>query len=294
MESQPVTIPLAFLAGLVSFITPCVLPLVPVYLSILSGSSFDQLTGRGASMTADEQRDVHRRVLFNALAFILGFSIIFILAGVVAGSIGDWLNVVQYKYGSAITNWMLLIFGIILLFLGVNMAGIWKPMFLNTETRFRLQKGKFGLISSGIVGAAFAFGWTPCIGPILAPILLMAAESGNRVQGAVLLASYSLGLALPFFISALSVNLLIAFSNKMKRHFHTLEIIVGAILIIIGIAMVFLGGFGIKNNSNGLDLVRQKLGVLDEFTSSIEMSLVEQGEEQGQIQDEEESIDRDE
>jgi cytochrome c-type biogenesis protein len=273
-----ISYPVAFLAGLVSFITPCVLPLVPVYLSILSGSSFDQMTGRGADMTDKERVDIHKRVIANALAFILGFTIIFMIAGVAAGSVGDWLLVVQSKYGSSLTNWLLVVFALVMVFLGMNMAGFYKPMFLNTEARFQMQKGKWGLVSSGLVGAAFAFGWTPCIGPILAPILAMAAESGSRGQGAALLLVYSLGLAIPFFLSALSVNGLIAFTNKMKHHFHTMEVIVGSLLILIGLVLGVLGVYGLTINKSGLDVVRERMNWLTEVTSGIEGSLMQEEE----------------
>jgi len=268
-----VSFPVAFLAGLVSFITPCVLPLVPVYLSILSGTSFDELTGRGSSITAEERKVIHQRVIANAIAFIIGFSVIFIVVGVFAGVLGASLINAQNTYGPKITNWLLLIFGIVMVLLGLNMAGFWKPMFLNQEARFQLQKGKWGLVSSGLVGAAFAFGWTPCIGPILAPILALAAESGSQLKGALLLATYSLGLAIPFFLSALSVNGLIAFTNKMKHHFHTMEIIVGSLLIIIGILLAGLGGYGIGTNRDGLNLVRERMGWLDKYTIGLEESL---------------------
>ncbi len=273
-----ISYPVAFLAGLLSFITPCVLPLVPVYLSILSGSSFDEMTSRGADMTDKEKADIHKRVITNALAFITGFTIIFMIAGVAAGSAGDLLIVVQSKYGSSLTNWLLVVFAIVMVFLGMNMAGFYKPMFLNTEARFQLQKGKWGLVSSGVVGAAFAFGWTPCIGPILAPILAIAAESGSRGQGALLLFVYSLGLAIPFFLSALSVNGLIAFTNKMKHHFHTMEVIVGSLLLLIGITLGILGAYGLTINKSGLDVVREKMGWLTEVTTELEESLMQEEE----------------
>jgi cytochrome c-type biogenesis protein len=251
---ETVDFPTAFIGGLIAFITPCVLPLVPVYLSILSGASFDQLMGK-AALTDKEKRDIHRRVIANALAFIIGFSVIFIALGLVSQAVGVMLG----RYAEI----LLRILGIVLILLGVNMAGIWKPAFLNTEARFQLQKGKFGLLSSFIVGALFAFGWTPCVGPILAPILALAAGSGSKLKGAALLATFSLGLGLPFFLSALSVNGLIAFTNRMKKHFHTMEVIVGSILIIVGI---FLAALGL----GGLDMIREKMGRWGEQTSKIE------------------------
>lgn len=245
MESaETVTYPVAFLAGLASFITPCVLPLVPVYLSILSGASFNQLTGQ-EEMSPEESRAVHARVLTNALAFIIGFSIIFILLGLVSQTVGQFLKIWGFR--------MVQVIGVVLILLGLNMSGIWKPRILNMEARFQLQKGKWGLLSSAAIGSVFAFGWTPCVGPILAPILLIAGSTGSKLQGALLLGTYSLGLGVPFFLSALSVNGLIAFSSKMKRYFDVLEITLGAILMYIGVFLL-IGG------TRGLDMLR---GILE-------------------------------
>ena len=239
--AQAVTFPGAFLAGLASFITPCVLPLVPVYLSILSGTSWNQLTAKSGDLTKEQLAAIHRRVLINAIFFVLGFSLVFIVAGLFAGALGGLFS----KWG----NVLLRIIGIVLVVFGMNMSGLWKPRFLNMEARFHVQKGSLGLLSSLLIGAAFAFGWTPCIGPILGVILGVAAVSGNKTQGALLLATYSLGLAVPFLLSALSVNGLIAFSNKWKRHFTTFELVLGTLIIFMGIFML-IGG------SKGLDMIR--------------------------------------
>jgi len=275
VEGSDVTLGTAFIAGLISFITPCVLPLVPVYLSILSGSSFDELTGKGADITPAEQKEIHMRVISNALMFILGFSILFIVGGTIAGSLGDWFNSLRAENSGAVTNWLLIVFGAVMVLLGVNMAGFWKPAFLNTEARFHLQKGKWGLLSSALIGAAFAFGWTPCIGPFLAVILAFAAGTGSKLQGGILLAAYSMGLGIPFFISALSVNLLLAFSSKMKRHFRTLELITGTILLLFGLFMLFLGITAVKNGTSSLNYIRSKLGWLDEITTEVQIGYME-------------------
>jgi len=288
VDGSDVTIWTAFVAGLISFITPCVLPLVPVYLSILSGSSFDELTGKGADITPAEQKEIHMRVIANALMFILGFTILFMLAGTVAGSLGEWFTSLRMDHAGTVTNWLLIVFGVIMTFLGINMAGFWKPAFLNTEARFSLQKGKWGLLSSALIGAAFAFGWTPCIGPFLAVILTFAAGSGSKFQGAILLLSYSLGLGIPFFLSALSVNALLAFSGKIKRHFHTLELVTGTILLLFGLAMAILGIFAVSQEANALNLIKTRLGWLDEITAEVEMDYME-----SVVGDEEEEIDED-
>jgi cytochrome c-type biogenesis protein len=241
MESgQVITYPVAFVAGLLSFITPCVLPLVPVYLSILSGASWGKLTAKEGDVSREERAAIHKSVLLNAVAFIIGFSIVFMVAGIFASFIGGFLK----EAGDPILR----VIGAVIIVMGMNMSGFWKPRLLNMEARFHVQKGNLGLLSSMIIGAAFAFGWTPCVGPILGPILVIAGGS-DKVHGALLLATYSLGLGVPFFLSALSINGLMAFSNKMKRHFDTMELILGSILIFIGIYLL-IGG------THGLDVIR--------------------------------------
>lgn len=228
------------MAGLASFVTPCVLPLVPVYLSILSGSSFNEMLGKG-DLTPDETKAIHKRVLSNALMFVLGFSIVFTSLGLVSGEVGKFLS----QWGAYLIH----VIGLVMIIFGLNMTKIWKPRLLNMEARFQMQKGKFGLLSSLLIGAAFSFGWTPCVGPFLASILAIAAGTGNKGYGAALLATYSLGLAVPFMLSALSVNGLLAFSNKWKRHFDTFELVVGTILMWIGVYLM-VGGM------RGLDIIR--------------------------------------
>jgi cytochrome c-type biogenesis protein len=180
---------------------------------------------------------IHKKVILNALAFILGFSIVFIIAGIFASSIGGFLK----SFGDPIYR----VIGIIIVVLGMNMSGFWKPRVLNMEARFHVQKGKLGLLSSMLIGAAFAFGWTPCVGPILGPILVMAG-SGDRFHGALLLATYSAGLGVPFLLSAFSVNGLIAFSGKMKKHFGTFELVLGSLLMFIGIYLLIGGEHGVN------------------------------------------------
>jgi cytochrome c-type biogenesis protein len=243
--AQVITYPMALVAGLLSFITPCVLPLVPVYLSILSGTSFSQLTAKEGDLTAAERAAIHQKVISNAIAFIIGFSIVFIVAGLFAAVIGGFVQ--------AWGDLLLRIIAVVVIIFGMNMSGFWKPRMLNMEARFHIQKGKLGLLSSLLIGAAFAFGWTPCVGPILGPILVIAAGTGNKLQGALMLATYSLGLAIPFFLSALSVNGLIAFSGKMKKHFGTFELVLGSILIFIGLYLLIGGEHGLNAIRSGLE-----------------------------------------
>jgi len=228
----------AFLAGLASFVTPCVLPLVPVYLSILSGASWSQLTAKEGGLSPAELSSIHRRVLINAVAFIVGFSIVFIVLGLFAGVIGALVQ----KWG----NPLLRIIGVIIVVFGMNMSGFWKPRFLNAEAKIQVKRRNLGLLSSLLIGCAFAFGWTPCVGPFLGTILVMAAGTGEKLKATALLATYSLGLGVPFFLSALSINGFIAISNRMKRHFNTFEFVLGTLLIFIGIYLVIGGERGIN------------------------------------------------
>ncbi len=260
---ETVSYPLAFVGGLIAFITPCVLPLVPVYLCILSGASFDEITGQ-KEMSDKEKAEIHSRVISNALAFIVGFSIVFIALGFVSQAVAVMLA----KWAGVLIR----VIGVLLVVLGLNMVGIWKPAFLSTEARFQMQKGKFGLLSSMIIGSVFAFGWSPCVGPILAPILAMAAGSENKLQAGLLLATFSLGLGIPFFLAALFVNGLIAFTNKMKKHFHKMELIVGTILILVGLFLAILG-------MQGLDNVRRQMGWLEQKATSIEQGVLGESED---------------
>lgn len=189
-------------------------------------------------ISAAETREIHRKVLVNALMFILGFSLVFIALGLVSAEVGNLLA----KWGGH----LLRVIGLMLILFGLNMTKIWKPRFLNLEARFQVQKGKLGLLSSLLIGAVFAFGWTPCVGPFLAPILAVAAGSTSKAYGASLLAAYSLGLGVPFFLSALSVNGLIAFSNKWKKHFDTVELIIGTLMMWIGVFLLIAGSEGLQ------------------------------------------------
>lgn len=189
-------------------------------------------------ISAAETREIHRKVLVNALMFILGFSLVFIALGLVSAEVGNLLA----RWGGH----LLRVIGLMLILFGLNMTKIWKPRFLNLEARFQVQKGKLGLLSSLLIGAVFAFGWTPCVGPFLAPILAVAAGSTSKAYGASLLAVYSLGLGVPFFLSALSVNGLIAFSNKWKKHFGTVELIIGTLMMWIGVFLLIAGSEGLQ------------------------------------------------
>ncbi len=222
MLSENINILTAFAFGLLSFISPCVLPIIPGYISFISGHTLDDLKENNASAA--------RAVMLNSLVFIAGFTLIFVLMGAAATSIGRLLNE-NLSLISKIAGGIIIIFGL-------HMIGIFKIGFLNYEKRFHLQEKKLGIFGSFAVGSAFAFGWTPCIGPVLAGILAIASQQETVTQGIVLLFVYSLGLGIPFFLTAVSINKFFTVFNRIKKHFHTIEVVGGVMLIAVGILMI--------------------------------------------------------
>ena len=214
----------AFVFGLLSFISPCVLPIVPGYLSFISGVSFDEMQASAS------RGDIRRKIAINCLAFTIGFSIVFIGLGASATAVGQFLH----DRLSLISK----IAGVIIIIFGLHMIGVFKIPFLNYEKRFATNAKPMGLVGAGLVGMAFAFGWTPCIGPILAGILAIASEQDTVWKGIVLLASYSLGLAIPFFLAGISITFFYGVFNKLKRHLHKIEIVGGSLLVIVGILIM--------------------------------------------------------
>lgn len=218
---ENVTIITAFVFGLLSFISPCVLPIVPGYLSFISGVSFDEMqkTGNRAS--------IRKKILLNALFFIFGFSLVFIGLGASATAIGQFLH----KQINIISK----VAGVIIIIFGLHMIGVFKIPFLNYEKRFHTEGKKLSLFGAFIVGLAFAFGWTPCIGPILAAILAIASQQETVGQGMILLTFYSLGLGIPFLLTGLSITIFYNGFNKFKRHLHKVEIVGGILLVLVGV-----------------------------------------------------------
>ena len=217
-----VTVGIAFLAGLVSFVSPCVLPLVPAYLSLLTGESLEDLKGETAA---------HARVqtLLHALAFVLGFSIVFVALGLTASAVGGVLS----AHRTLITQ----IGGVIVVVLGLHMMGLIRLPFLMMDARAHLQNDRRTFWTSGLVGIAFAAGWSPCIGPTLAFILNFASQESNG-EAAILLSAYSLGLALPFLVTAGAIGLVLPLLNRMKRLLPVIEVASGAFLVIVGLVLV--------------------------------------------------------
>ena len=209
----------AFIAGLLSFISPCVLPLVPAYISFISGVSLEKLR------EGDSGR-VRQNVILTSLLFIAGFSTIFILLGASATYAGQFLLQNKILFNR--------IAGIIIILFGLHVAGLFQIKFLNYEKRFNFDKKPVGILGTYLVGLAFAAGWTPCIGPILYAILVVASNQETSGQGMILLTSYSLGLAVPFFLTALAINVFFNFFKWAKRHYRAIEYISGALLVILG------------------------------------------------------------
>lgn len=216
----------AFIAGILTFLAPCTLPLVPGYLGFISGVSLDDLKDPTKSKKA------HLKIFLNGLFFVIGFSAVFIALGTLAGFAGRGLF--QYRF------WLSRIGGIFVIIFGLFMMGVLKFNFLNKERRIRVplvfRQGK--PLSSFILGSTFAFGWTPCVGPILGSILTLAAVSATAWQGAILLSVFSLGLAIPFLIIALAVNEASKHLQKALKYIHILYFISGGFLVFIGILLL--------------------------------------------------------
>jgi len=222
MNGQDISILWAFLGGLLSFVSPCVLPLVPSYISFVTGISFEELTN------SENEKAIKKIVLANSTMFILGFSTVFVSLGASASFIGQFLLTYQdvvRKVG-----------GIIIILLGIHIIGIINIRALQQDKRLHLFSDKpAGLMGSFLVGIGFAAGWTPCIGPILASILIVASTSKTLGLGVFLLGVYSLGLAIPFFLTSLGINTSLIHFNRLKRHMRMVSLITGGFLVIMGL-----------------------------------------------------------
>ena len=214
----------AFGAGVMSFFSPCVLPLLPGYLSMLSGLS-------AAELLKGDAPGATKKVVLNALLFTAGFSLAFSVMGAAASSVGDLLA--SYK------SVMLKVFGVIMVLLGVHMTGLLNLNVLNYDKRFSMRSLGGSYWGSFLMGFAFALGWSPCIGPILAGILTMAAVAGEAAKGVTLLLAYSAGLAVPFMIAALLTVRFFAFVARFKNALRRVEIAAGLLLIAAGVLLFF-------------------------------------------------------
>ena len=230
MSSLPLPIA-AFVAGLISFLSPCVLPLVPGYVSLISGAGVDQLQAQESGLL--------KKVMLNSIAFVLGFSIVFVTLGAISTSVGQLLAIYKTK--------LAVIAGVVIIIFGLHLTGIFQIKALLADTRLHQLKGGSTAWGAFVIGFAFAFGWTPCVGPILAVILGFAAAQDSVIKGIFLLAIYSLGLAVPFLLTSLGIERFLKFYSRFRSHMHALEVASGVLLIILGGLLVF-GRFTIISN----------------------------------------------
>ena len=286
--AEHVTILTAFIAGIISFLSPCVLPLVPGYISMLSGMGIDQL---------QKAEKPQGQLLLSAATFIVGFSVVFISFGASASAIGQFLlrnktlmapvgGAIILLFGLHLMGWLVkiplqvgLAVGAVLVAAGIA-VGFWPRLtggylqpvhfislslifffgpilsrWLNRDVRFRHMGGQPGLISGFLLGFAFAFGWTPCIGPILTAVLALAATQGTVGRGVWLLTVYSAGLAVPFFLTALGISRFLVFYRRFRRHLHAVEVFSGVLLLAVG-GLIYM---------NGLIWLSGKLSFLNTF-----------------------------
>src|SRR5918912_797416 len=221
MEGTNITIWVAFLAGLLSFLSPCVLPLVPGYVSLISGVSIDHLKSGSES-----RANARRAVILNSIAFNIGLSMIFLSLGVLAGLLGKTVTA---------NPWFRIIGGIIIIGFGLQLMGLLKIGALYKDTRFFSQQKPRGMLGSMTLGMAFAAGWTPCIGPILGGIIGLAATSGSWKTGLFLSCFYAAGLAVPFLLTGLGINKFLGFYSKFRKPLHKVEVVSGVMLVSIGL-----------------------------------------------------------
>jgi cytochrome c-type biogenesis protein len=221
---KDISFPLAFLAGVLSFLSPCVLPLIPSYVSFITGISFKDLT------VGTDREKIRHITLANSLAFIAGFTTVFTTLGVSSSALGRFL----FTY----MDYLRIIGGILVIVFGLFIAGFVKLDFLLSEKKIHLSGKPAGYIGTFLIGMTFAAGWSPCIGPILGAILVYAGSKGSALYGFQLLLVYSLGLGVPFLLSAVAINVFLSYSPKIAKHMRFIMIISGLLLILFGILLL--------------------------------------------------------
>ncbi len=223
----------AFWAGLISFISPCVLPLVPPYLTFIAGVTLDELAGEERSPV------VVRRVMTAAFAFVLGFSVVFVALGASASAIGQSIQDLNQSFQIFGQPALPVLAGIIILVMGLHFLGVFRIGLLDREARFQPRNKPSGVIGSFLIGMAFAFGWTPCIGPILGTMLALASSEETVAEGAALLAIYSAGIAIPFLIAAAFAGPFMQLMKRFRHHMGKVEKVMGAFLVVTGLLFIF-------------------------------------------------------
>jgi len=221
MSSLPLPLA-AFFAGLISFLSPCVLPLVPGYVSLISGAGVEELKSPHSQLM--------RRVMVNSVGFILGFSIVFVTLGAISTEIGQMAA--RYKHTLSVVA------GVVIIIFGLHLTGIFQIKWLLQDARLHNVKGGSTWAGAFVIGFAFAFGWTPCLGPILTVILGFASQEDTLVKGILLLAVYSMGLAVPFLLTSLLMERFLKFYSRFRSHMHALEVASGGLLIGLGVLLV--------------------------------------------------------
>lgn len=211
----------AFLAGLLSFVSPCVLPIVPPYMAYLAGLTFDELE--------DDNRcaESTRQLILSAAGFVLGFTTVFVALGTTASVIGQ--SIARHF------DTLSIIAGTIIIVMGLHFLGAFRIGLLYREARFQIHRRPAGLAGAYVLGLAFAFGWTPCVGPVLAAILFIAGAEATAMRGALLLTIYSAGIGLPFLLAAFFASRFLNWAARFKRHMHRVEVAMGGILVLTGV-----------------------------------------------------------
>jgi cytochrome c-type biogenesis protein len=247
---------LAFAAGVLSVLSPCVLPLMPAYLSMVSGISVEEMQEGGVG------NGMRRRVMLACLAFVAGFSVVFVVMGVGAVAAGHVLRTWRVElFGVGIGAAQ--IAGIVVILLGLHMMGITPIRSLYRDTRLNVDRRHASTLSAFVIGAAFALGWSPCIGPILAAILTVAASRETLLQGVVLLLVYSAGLAVPFLVAGWSLEYFFEAFQRIKRHFRKLEIASGTVIVGVGFLVL----------TNQLSSLNRRFSFVTEWLSAAEKAL---------------------
>ncbi len=227
MFTDPVSFPTAFIAGLLSFFAPCVLPLIPAYFTFISGYSLEELTDNPDAKT-------RYRVVTSTLAYVSGFSLVFILLGASASALGA----VVYIY----SDWIRIIGGVIIILLGIHLLGIIKIKSLQVERKINVKQKPLHLLGTFLVGMAFGAGWSPCVGPLLGSILILAGNQQTVWQGMLLLTVYSFGLALPFILISIFISSILVILKRLTGVLKYVNRVAGLLMIVIGLMLIFNWG----------------------------------------------------